>query len=260
MMDKLKQQIELLVNKLKDIDWDEQNELFRRTPGYDYQANVLVVPYEEGIIEYSFAEFIYEFSHEKEEGESTEGIHLIRPYCEAIFRIMSKLLDRISSQEAKMKFVGNMEDKLRRSALSGLNAVPSEFQEDMWALFFAIIEDFEREFKEISLFNQMMILMKQDAVLNNYPVFKWNASQADLFRYIQLGIDLELLEDNRSVIGDFLSKYVVCYNKGADHYDAISPRELKSTFYQSSRHQANEKFLRKLIAIIKSKFPEFLPD
>jgi hypothetical protein len=259
-MNKLEQQIDLLVKKLKDINWDEQNELFRSTLGYNHQANVLVVPFEDGIIEYSFAEFIYEFAHENEEGESTEGIHLIRPYCEAIFRIMSKLLDRISSQEAKMKFVGNMEDKLRRSVLLGLNAVPSEFQEDMWALFFTIIEDFDREFKEISILNQMMILMKQDAVLNKYPVFKWNASQADLFRYIQLGIDLELLEDSRAVIGDFLSKYVVCYNKGAEQHVAISPKELKSTFYKTTRHQANQKFLKKLIMAIKSKYPELLPD
>jgi hypothetical protein len=105
-----------------------------------------------------------------------------------------------------------------------------------------------------------MTLMKQDAVLNEYPVFKWNASQADLFRYIQLGIDLELLEDNKSVIGDFLRKYVVCYNSLTKTYVSISPKELKTTFYRSSRHQANEKFLRRLIAKMKAIFPEFLTD
>lgn len=34
MMNKLEQQFELLVKKLEDIDWDEQNDAFRGNLGY----------------------------------------------------------------------------------------------------------------------------------------------------------------------------------------------------------------------------------
>lgn len=259
-MNKLEQQTDLLVKKLAGIDWDEQEESFRHTPGYNHETNTIVLQFVEASIEYDFANYIYEFPREIEEPEYTEGFYLLRPYCDPILRTMSKLLDRISSHEAKIKLVDNMEKKLRDVIMLGLRAVPIKFEKYKRDLLFTIIGEFDEKFREIKLYGELVILMKQNAVLNNYPVFKWNASQADLFRYIQLGIDLELLEDNRSVIGDFLGKYVVCYNAGAKQFDAISPRELKSTFYRSSRHQANEKFLRKLIAKIKSKFPEFLPD
>lgn len=260
MMNKLEQQFELLVKKLEGIDWDEQHDKFKRDPGYNEESKKLSVFYNEGTIEYCFAQYIYELPTDDLTGELTEGVYLIRPYCDPIFRTTRKLLDRISSQEAKIKLVGNVESNLRIKTMHGLRSVAQDYNEDKLELFFLIIDDFDREFKEIKLIQELMTLMKQDAVLNEYPVFKWNASQADLFRYIQLGIDLELLVDNKPVIGDFLRKHVVCHNSLTNKYVAISPKELKSTFYRSSRHQANEKFLRKLIAIIKSKFPEFLPD
>lgn len=259
-MNKLEQQFELLVKKLEGIEWDEQNDTFTRDPGYNEESKKLSVYYDEGTIEYDFAQYIYELPKDDLTGELTEGVYLIRPYCDPILRTARKLLERISSHEAKIKLVDFVEDNLRTKTMHGLRLVPQDYIEDKRDLFLLIIDDFDREFKDVKLIQELMIMMKQDAVLNEYPVFKWNASQADLFRYIQLGIDLELLEDNRSVIGDFLSKYVVCYNKGADHYDAISPRELKSTFYRSSRHQANEKFLRRLIAKMKARFPYFLTD
>lgn len=260
MMNQLEQQLELLVKKLEGIDWDEQNYAFRTNPSYDEESNKITVVYPESAIDYSFAQYIYEFSDIDDDGELTEGVYLIRPYCDSILRITRKLLDRVSLHEAKNKLIGNVEEKLRQNTTHGLRSVAQDYKDDKWELFFLIIDDFDREFKEVKLIQDLMTLMKQDAVLNEYPVFKWNASQADLFRYIQLGIDLELLEDNRTVIGEFLRKYVVCYNTLAKEYVAISPKELKSTFYRSSRHQANEKFLRKLIAKMKSKFSAFLPD
>lgn len=260
MMNKLEQQFELLVKKLEGIDWDEQHDKFKRDPGYNEESKKLSVFYNEGTIEYCFAQYIYELPTDDLTGELTEGVYLIRPYCDPIFRTTRKLLDRISSHEAKIKLVGNVESNLRIKTMHGLRSVAQDYNEDKLELFFLIIDDFDREFKEIKLIQELMTLMKQDAVLNEYPVFKWNASQADLFRYIQLGIDLELLVDNKPVIGDFLRKHVVCHNSLTNEYVAISPKELKSTFYRSSRHQANEKFLKRMIAKMKARFPYFLPD
>jgi hypothetical protein len=260
MMNQLEQQLELLMKKLEGIDWDEQNDKFRSNPGFDEESKKITVVYPEGTIDYSFAQYIYEFSDNDDDGESTEGVYMIRPFCDLVHRKTRKLLERVLSHEAKIKLIGNVEAKLRQNSTYGLRSVAQDYQDDKMDLFFLIIEDFDKEFKEVKLIQELMVMMKQDAVLNEYPVFKWNASQADLFRYIQLGIDLELLEDNRTDIGEFLRKYVVCYNTLAKEYVAISPKELKSTFYRSSRHQANEKFLRKLIAKMKDKFPAFLPD
>jgi hypothetical protein len=260
MMNKLKQQFELLVKKLEGIDWDEQNDTFTRDPGYNQESKKLSVYYDEVTIEYDFAQYIYELPKDDLTGELTEGVYLIRPYCDPILRTTRKLLDRILSHEAKIKLVGNVEDNLRYYITCGLRSVPQDYIEDKRDLIFLIVDDFDREFKEVKLVQELMIMMKQDAVLNEYPVFKWNASQADLFRYIQLGFDLGLLEDNRTDIGEFLRKYVVCYNSLTKTYVSISPKELKTTFYRSSRHQANEKFLRRLIAKMKAIFPEFLTD
>jgi hypothetical protein len=263
MIDKLSQIQKSIVAALKNISWDENWQEFKDQSGYNEELNTISVNISGTFSSYTFAQYIYSFPRDiKEEKkgpqdrEQEEEETQLAPLYDKYFRLLSKLVYRNHDPLIQLNVLNDFESRIRTFTKDNLHP-PIKYERDKWDLIFEILdEDFDKRFFYIKRYDAMVTYLKQDAVLNDYQVFKWNGTQADLFRYVNLAIDLKLIGESRSEIAKFLSKHVACRNKTTGEFTQIRTAELKNTFYNKKRIVTKPGFIEKLISNIRKLNPE----
>lgn len=266
MLDKLSQIQESIVAVLKNIPWDRSWKEFKDHPCYNKDLNTISVDISGNSSKYTFAQYIYGFPimvTEKNEGKSggeqeepEEVIKELAPLYDQYFRLLSKLVYRNHDPLIQLNLLNDFENRIRTFTIDNLHP-PTQFERDKRELIFEIMdEDFDKRFYFIKKYDDVVTYLKQDAVLNDYQVFKWNGKQADLFRYVHLAIDLKLIGESRSEIAKFFSKHVACKNKTTGEYVQIPTKELKNTFYNKKRIVTKPRFIETLISNIRKLNPE----
>lgn len=266
MLDKLSQIQESIVTVLKNIPWDRNWKEFTEHPCYNKDLNTISVDISGNSSKYTFAQYINAFplmvtekNEGKSEGEQEEPEEVIKelaPLYDQYFRLLSKLVYRNHDPLIQLNVLNEFESRIREFTSDNLHP-PTEFISHKRELIFEIMdEDFDKRFYFIKKYDDVVTYLKQDAVLNDYQVFKWNGTQADLFRYVNLAIDLKLIGKSGSEIAKFLSKHVACKNKTTGEYTQIRTTELKNTFYNKKRRVTKPGFIEKLISNIRELNPE----
>ena len=238
MIDLLDEAQEELINSIKAINWDELTERFYTHECYDGIKQNISLESGDGVINYSFGEFVLHFLRDKNK--------VLYWLDEFLFRA-EKLVNREVQILRQFGILVPIETSLRENLDSQKEKVPFQFREKEYKeLRLTILEKFDNRFDSVKYFERLKLSIINESQKQDFKVFRWKGSQADLFRYIKLAIELNLIEDDKLEISDFIKKHVLCRNLTSKEYQPIVPSELKSTFYSSTRNILDEKFIKKL--------------
>jgi hypothetical protein len=242
-------------SQLRDLNWDAQRESFEREPRYDQIENKVNLKIEDNVITYNLGEYIFDYPRDTVSDELEEGEGSVFGAFSRYFQIIEKIIARADSIQGRLEHYIKFEQRLVSMLSENLQGVETKYTADKRQLILTIKEAYEKRFSYLKLYEELFTVAKIDAVVNNYVVYKWNGSQADLFRYIHLAMELGLIESDSPAVGEFLRKHVVCRSRTTGEYLPIPSSELKGTFYNKDR-KPKLKFVNKLIQAIREKYPE----
>jgi len=255
MINKLEELEDRIQLQLRNLDWDAQRESFEQEISYDRGKEQIILTIDGKTISYCLGEYIFDYSREDIIGESVEGGDSLSPLFNSYFDLIQRLLDRVESIQGRLEHYIKFEQRLVSMLSENLIGVEIAYTADKRQLILSIKEAYEKRFSYLKLYDEVFTVARIDAVVNNYVVYKWNGSQADLFRYVHLAMELGLIESDSPGIGEFLRKHVVCRSQTTGEYMPIPSSELKGTFYNKDR-KPKPKFVNKLILAIRNKYPE----
>jgi hypothetical protein len=247
MIDLLDKALEELKNAIKEINWEEVTESFTSNEYYSAENNRISEETEGGFINYSFGDYL--LHHPNNSNKILESI------TKFLFRAENLVL-RDEQVHKQLQILIPIDEKLRNELVELKNRMETRFEDKYKDLQFALLDMFEKKFINITNYEQLLLSIIDNSQRQNYEVFRWKGSQADLFRYIKLAIELNLIEDDKLEISDFIKKHVLCRNLTSNEYQPIMPSELKSTFYSKGRNELNVKFIKKLKNMIMAKYPD----
>ena len=246
-MDLLDEAQEELINIIKDIRWDAVTEQFKDHEYYDEDKKIISVKTEGGSIDYDFGDYVLQFN--------TSNNKVIACLTDYLFKA-ENLVTRDEQIYKQLEILKPIETRF----LDALNSLKNKIEVQNWQAYrelrLSVIEFFNKRFIHIKNYEQLQISIIDKAIQNDYKVFRWKGSQADLFRFIKLAIALELIEDDKVEISDFIKKHVLCRNLTSKEYQPIVPSELKNTFYSKGRNNLDVKFIKRLKKLIMDKYPE----
>ena len=255
MYDRLSQ-IEIDIKfQLRKLDWEAQKEGFQSDISYDQEKGQIILVINGKTISYSLGEYLFDYPREDVLGEAEEGAGSLSLIFHNYFDLIQRLIDRAVSIHDRLEHYAEFEKRLVSLLEDNLKWVEVKYLEDKYQLILSVKEAYYKRFGTLKLYDELYTVARIDAVVNNYAVYKWNGSQADLFRYIHLAMELGLIESEYLAIGEFLRKHVVCRSQTTGDYMPIPSSELKGTFYNKDR-KPKLKFVNKLIHAIREKYPE----
>ena len=255
MLNKLEELEDRIKSQLRNLDWEAQRESFEQEIAYDPVKEQINLTIDGKTISYCLGEYIFDYSREDIIGESIEGGGSMSPLFNRYFDLIQRLLDRVESIQGRLDHYIKFEQRLVSMLSDNLKGVETEYTADKHQLILSVKEAYEKRFSYLKLYDELFTVARIDAVVNNYVVYKWNGSQADLFRYVHLAMELGLIENDSPAIGEFFRKHVVCRSQTTGEYMPIPSSELKGTFYNKDR-KPKPKFVNKLIQAIRNKYPE----
>lgn len=247
MIDLLDDALEELKNSILEINWEELVSAFRSNDFYCTQDNHISEETEGGFIKYSFGDYLIHHPN-----NSNKILGSVTQY---LFRA-ENLVRRDEQVFKQLEILIPIEKKFRDTLIQLKNRIEIKFKDEYMILQLVLIDMFEMKFVRVKNYEQLVLSIIDEAQQQNYEVFRWKGSQADLFRFIKLAIDLELIEDDKVEISDFIKKHVLCRNLTSKEYQPIVPSELKNTFYSKGRNNLDEKFIRRLKKMIMAKYPD----